>query len=260
LPSLKSVVRSAARKSNNRSVHGQGWTLSKFMSLKNPGQSAVRKRKPSKKGRQRRSMPKTNTQQAGSESASLPVQSLPQTKPHMDDRNFEHLDLVWAKCRGSPWYPAMVINPAAPTKEYNQNGVPIPVPPESVLNVGSSAAVPFQTGPLRVTDAAMSPNSNTASPSPLPVNANTLPPASPTFLVLFFDGKRTWQWLPYDKLLPLATSTAIDEEKLHEAKRSKLRQSVVKAYGRAIEHYCKVNGRPCPFSDGDTDEVAAFRK
>ncbi|KAL5968766.1 Peregrin, partial [Taenia solium] len=278
---LQNAVKSPARKTNDRSVHRQTWTLSKLLSLKNLGQSAVRRRKLSKKRRQRGNMPKVDTRQAGTESVILPIEALSQSRSRLEHRNFEHLDLVWAKCRGSPWYPAMVINPAASIREYNHNGVPIPIPPDSVLNVGSSAATPFQTGTPRGTDMAVSPNSNATSPSPIPTSTATPPSASPTFLVLFFDGKRTWQWLPHDKLLPLATSTAIDEEKLHEAKRSKLRQSVraygvtfimtesnsgivtfqvVKAYGRAIEHYCKVNGRAYPFSGGDADEVAAFHR
>ncbi|CDS41871.1 peregrin [Echinococcus multilocularis] len=258
-PSRKTIaVKSPTTKAKDRSVQRQTWTLSQLLSLKNSGQSAIRKQKLLKKGRQRGSKVRTDARRAGAESATLTIQSLPRSNSFLNDRNFEHLDLVWAKCRGSPWYPAMVIDPAASTKEYNQNGVPIPIPPESVLNVGSNAAPPFQTGTPRGTDSAVSPNSNTTSPSSVPTSITTPPPASPTFLVLFFDGKRTWQWLPRDKLLPLATSTAIDEEKLHEAKRSKLKQSVVKAYGRAIEHYCKVNGRPYPFSDGNVDEVSAF--
>ena len=78
----------------------------------------------------------------------------------------EPLDLVWAKCRGYPWYPALIINPKMPRTGYFHNGVPIPVPPVEVLNLAETHTRPH-------------------------------------YLILFFDNKRTWQWLPRDKLEPL---------------------------------------------------------
>ena len=72
--------------------------------------------------------------------------------------NMEPLDLVWAKCRGYPWYPALIINPKMPRTGYLHNGVPIPVPPQDVLDMASTHTTPH-------------------------------------FLILFFDSKRTWQWL-----------------------------------------------------------------
>ncbi|MPC68872.1 Peregrin [Portunus trituberculatus] len=72
-----------------------------------------------------------------------------------DQIPLEPLDLVWAKCRGYPWYPALIINPKMPKTGYFHNGVPIPVPPDDVLAL-----------------------------------ANNYP--SPMYLVLFFDNKRTW--------------------------------------------------------------------
>ena len=81
----------------------------------------------------------------------------------------EPLDLVWAKCRGYPWYPALIINPKMPRTGYFHNGVPIPVPPVEVLNLAESHTKPH-------------------------------------YLILFFDNKRTWQWLPRDKLEPLGKS------------------------------------------------------
>ena len=78
----------------------------------------------------------------------------------------EPLDLVWAKCRGYPWYPALIINPKMPRTGYFHNGVPIPVPPVEVLSLAETHTRPH-------------------------------------YLILFFDNKRTWQWLPRDKLEPL---------------------------------------------------------
>lgn len=66
----------------------------------------------------------------------------------------EALQLVWAKCRGYPWYPALIIDPNTPRGTIHK-GVPIPAPPDDVL-----------------------------------VLANNY--KEPVFLVLFFDTKRTW--------------------------------------------------------------------
>ncbi|VVC39680.1 Hypothetical protein CINCED_3A021242 [Cinara cedri] len=67
---------------------------------------------------------------------------------------FAQLQLVWAKCRGYPWYPALIIDPNMPPGHLH-NGIPVPNPPSEVLNLLS--------------------------------NYKEL-----VYLVLFFDSKRTW--------------------------------------------------------------------
>lgn len=66
----------------------------------------------------------------------------------------EILQLVWAKCRGYPWYPALIIDPNTP-KGTIHKGVPIPHPPDDVLALADNYK-------------------------------------DRVYLVLFFDTKRTW--------------------------------------------------------------------
>ncbi|XP_076469577.1 peregrin-like isoform X2 [Babylonia areolata] len=129
----------------------------------------------------------------------------------------EPLDLVWAKCRGYPWYPALIINPKMPKTGYLHNGVPIPVPPDEVLDVQRC-------------------------------------PDESLYLVLFFDTKRTWQWLPRQKLQPLGVSSDVDKGRLMENKKANVRKAVQKAYEQAIIHRCKVNGEPNPLSGDSSSE------
>merc|ERR1712141_913283 len=117
----------------------------------------------------------------------------------------EPLDLVWAKCRGYPWYPALIINPKMPRTGYLHNGVPIPVPPQEVLDM----AVTHE---------------------------------SPHYLILFFDSKRTWQWLTRDKLEPLGIDVELDKSKLVQSKKPSERKAVKKAYYDAVKHRCRVAG------------------
>ena len=117
----------------------------------------------------------------------------------------EPLDLVWAKCRGYPWYPALIINPKMPRTGYLHNGVPIPVPPQDVLDMASTHTTPH-------------------------------------FLILFFDAKRTWQWLQRDKLEPLGVHFDMDKAKLVQSKKASERKAVRKAYEDAVQHRCRVTG------------------
>ncbi|KAF7665702.1 hypothetical protein LDENG_00135210 [Lucifuga dentata] len=119
------------------------------------------------------------------------------------------LDLVWAKCRGYPSYPAMIVDPDMPQEGLLHNGIPIPVPPVEVLKLGE----------WRQAEA-----------------------GEKLFLVLFFDTKRTWQWLPQDKLLPLGIDDTADKLRLMEGKKPSVRKSVHTAYDRAIVHLNHVRG------------------
>lgn len=77
-----------------------------------------------------------------------------ESKQGAANNGLEALQLVWAKCRGYPWYPALIIDPNTPRGTVHK-GVPIPAPPDDVL----ALAVNYK---------------------------------EPVFLVLFFDTKRTW--------------------------------------------------------------------
>lgn len=112
------------------------------------------------------------------------------------------LQLVWAKCRGYPWYPALIIDPSMP-KDYIHNGVPIPAPPQEVLALASNYA-------------------------------------EPVFLVLFFDAKRTWQWLPADKLEILGLDVERDQAKVSEPRKPADRKAVRRAYQNALTHQKQV--------------------
>ncbi|NWU88415.1 BRPF3 protein, partial [Upupa epops] len=105
----------------------------------------------------------------------------------------EPLELVWAKCRGYPSYPALIIDPKMPREGLLHNGVPIPVPPMDVLKLGEQ---------------------------------RQMEAGEKLFLVLFFDNKRTWQWLPRDKVYPLGVDDTVDKLKMLEGRKTSIRKSV----------------------------------
>ncbi|CAB1329543.1 unnamed protein product [Coregonus sp. 'balchen'] len=119
----------------------------------------------------------------------------------------EPLDLVWAKCRGYPSYPALIIDPEMPQEGLLHNGVPIPVPPLDVLQLGEQ---------------------------------RTEEAGEKLFLVLFFDNKRTWQWLPQDKVTPLGVDDTGDKLRMMEGRKTTIRKSVQVAYDRAMVHQSRV--------------------
>lgn len=129
--------------------------------------------------------------------------------PFEDRGDLEPLELVWAKCRGYPSYPALIIDPKMPREGLLHNGVPIPVPPLDVLKLGEQKQA--EAGER-------------------------------LFLVLFFDNKRTWQWLPRDKVLPLGVEDTVDKLKMLEGRKTSIRKSVQVAYDRAMIHLSRVRG------------------
>lgn len=125
-----------------------------------------------------------------------------------DESELEPLDLVWAKSRGYPSYPALIIDPEMPEEGMLHNGVPIPVPPKEVLKLGEQRQEEMEQR---------------------------------LYLVLFFDNKRTWQWLPRDKVTPLGVDDTADKLRMMEARKSSIRKSVQVAYDRAMIHQSRVS-------------------
>lgn len=116
------------------------------------------------------------------------------------DAEYEPLQLVWAKCRGYPAYPALIIDPTIP-KGFVYNGVPLPTPPKDVLELRKDKV-------------------------------------EPVYLVLFFDAKRTWQWLPPNKLERLGVNDQRDKSKLTESRKQS--KAVRKAYEDALHYNSQV--------------------
>uniref|UniRef100_A0A8C0E6E4 Bromodomain and PHD finger containing 1 n=1 Tax=Balaenoptera musculus TaxID=9771 RepID=A0A8C0E6E4_BALMU len=102
-----------------------------------------------------------------------------------------------------------IIDPKMPREGMFHHGVPIPVPPLEVLKLGEQM---------------------------------TQEAREHLYLVLFFDNKRTWQWLPRTKLVPLGVNQDLDKEKMLEGRKSNIRKSVQIAYHRALQHRSKVQG------------------
>ncbi|XP_057364404.1 bromodomain-containing protein 1 isoform X3 [Manis pentadactyla] len=123
----------------------------------------------------------------------------------------EPLKVVWAKCSGYPSYPALIIDPKMPRVPGHHNGVTIPAPPLAVLKAGERM--------------------QTRADERL-------------FLVLFFDNKRSWQWLPKSKMVPLGIDETIDKLKMMEGRNSSIRKAVRIAFDRAMNHLSRVHGEP----------------
>ncbi|XP_076577976.1 bromodomain-containing protein 1 isoform X2 [Chaetodon auriga] len=123
----------------------------------------------------------------------------------------EPLKLVWAKCSGYPSYPALIIDPHMPRVGCQHNGVSIPMPPMDVLRIGEQMQYKAE---------------------------------EKLYLVLFFDNKRSWQWLPRSKMVPLGMDKTIDKIKMMEGRTSSIRKAVQVAFSRAMNHLSIVQDEP----------------
>uniref|UniRef100_A0A3P8T7S2 Bromodomain containing 1 n=1 Tax=Amphiprion percula TaxID=161767 RepID=A0A3P8T7S2_AMPPE len=123
----------------------------------------------------------------------------------------EPLKLVWAKCSGYPSYPALIIDPHMPRVGCQHNGVSIPMPPMDVLRIGEQMQYKAE---------------------------------EKLYLVLFFDNKRSWQWLPRSKMVPLGIDKTIDKIKMMEGRTSSIRKAVQIAFSRAMNHLSIVQDEP----------------
>ncbi|XP_072233597.1 bromodomain-containing protein 1 [Leuresthes tenuis] len=123
----------------------------------------------------------------------------------------EPLKLVWAKCSGYPSYPALIIDPHMPRVGCQHNGVSIPIPPMDVLRIGEQMQYKAE---------------------------------EKLYLVLFFDNKRSWQWLPRSKMVPLGIDKTIDKIKMMEGRTSSIRKAVQIAFSRAMNHLSIVQDEP----------------
>ncbi|XP_058273572.1 bromodomain-containing protein 1 isoform X3 [Hemibagrus wyckioides] len=123
----------------------------------------------------------------------------------------EPLKLVWAKCSGYPSYPALIIDPHMPRVGCNHNGVSIPIPPLDVLRIGEQMQYKSE---------------------------------EKLHLVLFFDNKRSWQWLPKSKMVPLGIDKTLDKIKMMEGRTSAIRKAVHVAFTRAMNHLSRVQDEP----------------
>jgi bromodomain and PHD finger-containing protein 1 len=96
----------------------------------------------------------------------------------------------------------LIIDPDIP-QGFTHHSVPLPCPPQNVLDMRKKR------------------------------NENE-------FLVLFFDAKRTWQWLFSSKLETLGVNSKVDESKLVESKKPADRKAVKKAYEEALHYQSQV--------------------
>ena len=84
-----------------------------------------------------------------------------------------------------------------PRTGYFHNGVPIPVPPQDVLQLADSHT---RWEELCNDLATTKDTKHRLIYHLVPISHSHLNVYRPHYLILFFDTKRTWQWLPRDKV------------------------------------------------------------
>ncbi|KAG5830538.1 hypothetical protein ANANG_G00311730 [Anguilla anguilla] len=114
---------------------------------------------------------------------------------------------AWPKRRGS----RPIIDPKMPRAGCRRSGAWIPMPPLSVLRVGEQ--MQYKSG-------------------------------EKLFLVLFFDNRRSWQWLPKSKMVPLGMDKAVDQVKMAEGRTSSARKAVQTAFDRAASYLSRARDEP----------------
>ena len=70
------------------------------------------------------------------------------------------------------------------------------------------------------------------------------------FLVLFFDAKRTWQWLPGNKLEELGGDDGRDDVIINSIRKAGARKNIREAYARAMQ---KVKEEAVTSSDSEEE-------
>lgn len=132
-------------------------------------------------------------------------------------------DVVWAKTKGYPWYPAMVITkdcqPAEEPSVYFQNLIP----PETVSSLRSKFTIPVH-------------------------------------LVRFFDKRKNWQWLPRSKLEAIGNDQKFDKERIAYVRQSILRKDIKRAYDSALHHRRMAHQKTLDNDRGKAEKSPTKRK
>jgi len=130
--------------------------------------------------------------------------------------------VVWAKARGFPWYPAEVVVPHEPSAQQT-----VPVWAE----FGTSLKPPQNIIDLTPADDRVS-FDDVIQNGPVQWEAS-----HQKFLLAFFDKNRTWTWLPRSSLREYTPALAVDKEKMLSP--AKQRKEVRGAYAEAERHWSR---------------------